>query len=320
MCFGCSTTATLTSRNLENKNSKIKTAMLTPYISCSAKLPIYAVVCGAFFPKYRFLIVIGLYILGIIVALLVSYVLNKKVLKSENIAFAMEMPPYRWPSFKKVIKNVFVNIKQFLLRAGTMLFSFSCIVWILQNCNIKMQYGADDSILSLISSFIAPIFSPLGFGTAGVITTLLCGIVAKEIIVSTMGMLNGLGEKSGLLQIANSIVLPTSAFFLTKSSSLSFLVFATLYVPCISTTSVMIKEIGWKWTTISCLIQFCVSYFVSYIVYKISSYFVLFGFASGMLSLIVFISLSTTIFFAFNLLKNKKVCKYCQNRKYCNNK
>ena len=183
-----------------------------------------------------------------------------------------------------------------------------------------MQYGTGDSILSLVSGFIAPIFTPLGFGTAGVVTALLCGVVAKEIIVSTIGMLNGLGEKSGASQIASSIVLPASAFFLTKSSSLAFLVFATLYAPCISTTSVMLKEIGFKWTAISCIIQFCVSYAISFVVYKISSYFVLYGPASGLISLFVFLFLSGLIIFAFGLLKPKKACKYCQNRKYCNNK
>lgn len=320
MCFGCSTTATLTARNLENKNSKIKTAMLTPYISCSAKLPIYSVICGAFFPKHKFLIIIGLYLLGIVIALLTSYLLNKKVLKSENVTFAMEMPPYRFPSAKKVFKNVFVNIKQFLLRAGTMLFSFSCIIWILQNCNIKMQYGTGDSILQVLAGFVAPLFAPLGFGNAGVVTALLCGIVAKEIIVSTIGMVNGLGEKSGASQIANSILLPTSVFFLTKQSSLAFLVFATLYVPCISTTSVMIKEIGFKWTAISSVIQFAVSYFISFVVYKISTYFVCNGFVSGIVSVVVFIVISLVVIFAVGLLKPKNACKFCQNRKYCNNK
>lgn len=320
MCFGCSTTATLTARNLENKNSKIKTAMLTPYISCSAKLPIYSVVCGAFFPKYKFLIIICLYLLGIMVALLTSYLLNKKVLKSQNVTFAMEMPPYRIPSAKKVFKNVYVNIKQFLLRAGTMLFCFSCVIWILQNCNFKMQYATGESILNSISSFIAPVFVPLGFGNTGVVTALLCGIVAKEIIVSTIGLLNGLGEKSGAFQIANSIVLPTSMFFLTKTSSLAFLVFATLYAPCISTTSVMLKEIGFKWTAISLIIQFAVSYLLSFVVYRISTYFIFAGFVSGIVSVFVFVLLSIIIIFAIKLLKPKNACKFCQNRKYCNNK
>ena len=109
MCFGCSTTATLTSRNLENKNSKIKTALLTPYISCTAKLPIYSVICGAFFPNYKFLVVIGFYLIGIVVALVVSYFLNKTVLKSNDTNFILEMPPYRFPSTKKILKNVFSN-------------------------------------------------------------------------------------------------------------------------------------------------------------------------------------------------------------------
>lgn len=317
MCFGCSTTATLSSRNQENKNSKIKTAMLTPYISCSAKLPIYSVVCGAFFPKYRFFVVIGFYILGITVALLTSYFLNKKMLKSNETNFLLEMSPYRMPSAKKIAKNVLTNVKDFMLRAGTVLIGFSCIVWLLQNLNFKLKYGQGDSILDSISGFLAPIFTPLGFGTKGVVSTLLCGFVAKEIIVSTIGLVNNLGGDSSISNISKSIMLPASAFCLSPASGLSFLVFATLYLPCISTVSVLSKEIGKKWTTIACLIQLGSAYLLSFVTYKIFQYFVIFGALSGLLSVLCFVLISAFGIFLVRLLKGKKYCKICPKRKSC---
>lgn len=318
MCFGCSTTATLSSRNQENKNSKIKTAMLTPYISCSAKLPIYSVICGAFFPKYRFFVVIGFYILGIAVALLTSYFLNKKVLKSNQTNFLLEMSPYRMPNAKKVAKNLITNVKDFLLRAGTVLIGFSCIVWLLQNLNFKLQYAQGDSILDVLSGFLAPIFIPLGFGTKGIVSTILCGFVAKEIIVSTIGLVNNLGSDSSISNISKSIMLSTSAFNLSPASGLSFLVFATLYLPCISTVSVLSKEIGKKWTAIACLIQLGVAYILSFAIYQVAMYFTNYGFASGMLSLVCFAVLTMFIVFVARVVKGKKFCKICPKRKSCN--
>ena len=317
MSFGCSTTATLTSRNLENKNNKIKTALLTPYMSCTAKLPIYAVVASAFFPNHKFLVVISFYLLGILIAMLVSYVLNKKVLKSSEENFVLEMPPYRVPSIKKIVKNVFQNIKEFLLRAGSILLVFSCIVWILQNCNIKLQYNQDDSILSVISKLIYPIFVPLGFESYGVVTALLCGFVAKEIIVSTIGILNGHGGES-IDKIATSIVSAGSVFYLTKASAISFLVFATLYIPCVSTISVLVKEIGKKWTALGVAIQFLLSYAVAFVAYRIVNYFLIHGFWSGVVSLICFAIIMVIIFEIYSIFKKKNFCKFCPKNKSCN--
>ena len=320
MSFGCSTTATLSSRNLENKNSKIKTAMLTPYISCTAKLPIYAIICGAFFPKHKFLIIISLYLLGILVALLTSYFLNKKILKSNSTSFIMELPKYRVPSFKKITKNLIYNTKQFLLRAGSVLLVFSCIIWIVQNCNFKFEYQAGKSMLECISSFIAPIFTPLGFGTSGAVSALLCGFVAKEIIVSSIGIINGLRGSSTLSDISSSLLLSTSAFCLSQSSGLSFLVFALLYLPCISTISVMIKEIGRKWTLFACLIQFVISYVLSFVVYRISNYFIFNGIISGFLAMLTFVIICTFIAISYRLIYKKNICKFCPAKNSCGKK
>lgn len=319
MSFGCSATATLTSRNLENKNSKIKTAMLTPYVSCSAKLPIYSIVCGAFFPKHKLLVIVLLYLLGIVVSLAVSYFLNKTILKSDDTNFVMELPKYRFPSIKKIIKNIWINIKQFFLRVGTVLLSFSCIIWLLQNCNFRLEYGVGDSMLKSISQFVAPLFAPLGFGNAGAVSTLLCGFVAKEIIVSTISILNGLGGAGNLMDISNSLLLSTSAFYLTKSSSVSFLTFALLYIPCLSTVSSMVKEIGKKWTLFACAIQFLVAYAISFVAFKVANYFVVNGALAGVISLFVFLFICASIVVVKKIFSKKKFCKFCPKNKNCQN-
>ena len=320
MGFGCGTTATLSARDMENKNSKIKTAILTPYISCTAKLPLYALICSAFFPKTKFLIVAFIYILGVVIALVVSYFLNKTVLPNREKNFMMELPPYRFPSAKKLSKKIIENVRDFVLRVGTILLGFSSVIWIFQNCNFKFQYGAEDSILMTISNWVAPLFSPLGFGNAGAVASLLCGFVAKEIIVSTIGIVNNVQNSKKINQIANSLLLPASIFVLTKQSALSFLVFATLYLPCISTVSIFIKELGKKWTLFACVLEFAISYVVSLFIYRVSLYFAVNGTTSGIISLGIFVVISFLLIFATKAIKQKKYCKFCPKCNFCDKK
>lgn len=317
--FGCVTTATLTCRDLEEKNGKIKTAILSPYISCSAKLPLFALVCNAFFPNTKFLIVFLLYVLSVVVALVVSYFLNKTVLPSKKQSFIMEMPPYRLPSLKRVIKNIFTNSKQFIIRVGSILLSFSCIIWLFQNCNFKLQYQNGTSILETISSILAPIFTPLGFGTSGAVTCLLCGFVAKEIIVSTIALINGFSPETTNSTLVQSIMLSTSAFYLTPASAISFLIFSLLYVPCVSTVSVLVKEIGKKWTVFACAVQFLISYLLAFIAYRIAIYFSFNGFVGGIISVCAFGLFVAFVLVFRNLLLKKNTCKYCPNKNRCIN-
>ena len=312
MCFGCSTTGALTSRNQNDKNTKIKTALLTPYLSCSAKLPIYSVVLGAFFPRHKFLFVIGFYLLGIIASIAICKMLNKTYLKSFNNDFILEMPPYRFPSIKKITKNVFVNIKEFLIRAGSVLLVFSCIVWLLQNFKIN---GV--SILEFIANIISPLFKPIGLNSPSIVLALLCGVVAKEMIVSTIGIINNLGSESTIQNISQSLLISSSAFCLSPASALSFLTFATLYLPCISTFAVLKKEIGTKWASIGTIIQLFVSYILSFVVFRISSYFLINGFWSGIISLICFIGIVAVILIFRNLVLKHKFCKFCPKQKSC---
>lgn len=318
MGFGCSTTSTMTSRNLEDKNSKIKTAMLSPYISCSAKIPLYTVICGAFFYKAQFWIILSLYLLSVLVAVFVSYMLEKTVLKSGEQSFIMELPPYRIPSLKRVIKVALSNMKSFVLRVGSLIVSFSVIIWILSNCNFSLTFDAENSILKQIGLFLAPLFSPLGFGQWGAVVCLICGVVAKEIIVGTMGMINNVGEDiSSNMLISESLLLSSSALSLNPCSALSFLVFSLLYMPCISTIGVMKKEIGFKWTLIAILIQISLAYILSYITFKIALCFTVNGTISGIISCIVFVGVVISLFIFKKFLKSKNKCNFCPHSKNC---
>lgn len=319
MGFGCSTTSTMTARTLEDKNSKIKTAMLSPYLSCSAKIPLYTVICTAFFVKQKFLIIFSLYILSVIVAIFVSYILEKTLLKSGEQSFIMELPPYRCPRISRIVNVLWSNIKSFVMRVGTLIVSFSIIIWILESCDFSFRLNPENSILRQIGMFLAPIFSPLGFGSWGAVACLICGIVAKEIIVGTMGIINNVGADATTNAISNSLTLISSALCLNNCSALSFLVFSLLYMPCISTIGVMKKEIGIKWTIIAIAIQFCLSYILSYAVYKIALCFTLNGFASGMISLFTFVGIIIAIFVVAKIIKSKNKCEYCPNKSNCNN-
>lgn len=193
MGFGCSTSAVLTARTMDDKNAKIKTAMLTPYMSCSAKFPIYLVIGGAFFGAANIFVIMGLYLLGVIVSLVLSLILEKSVLKSKKPSFILEFPPYHLPSFKRAIKVLYQNMKSFVIRVGSVIISTNIIVFLLSNFSFSFAYvgNGGGSMLESIGKIIAPIFIPLGFGNWGAASALLAGLVAKEVVVSSIQLFNG---------------------------------------------------------------------------------------------------------------------------------
>ena len=322
MGFGCATTSAMTARNLEDKNSKIKTAMLSPYLSCSAKIPLYTVILSAFFFKIRLLIIILLYLLSVVVAVFVSYILEKTILKSGEQSFIMELPPYRIPSIKRILKVLYSNIKSFILRVGTMIISFSIIIWILQSCDFTLTYNPQNSILKNLGSILAPIFAPLGFGSWGAVVCLLCGVVAKEIIVGTMGIINNISSENAMsnLLVSQSLLLSSSSLSFNSCSALSFLVFSLLYMPCISTISVMLKEIGKKWTFIAIIIQFSIAYILSFVTYKLAICFTINGVIATIIALLIFISIVVSFIILKKYLNSKNKCKFCPNNKSCGGK
>ncbi len=313
MGFGCSTTAVLTARNMEDKNSKIKTGLLTPCMSCSAKFPIYAVLGGAFFGANNIFVIMGLYLLGVVIAIGLSYIFEKTCLKSKEQSFILEFPPYRLMSFKRTFSLLWQNVKLFITRVATLILAMNIIVWLLSNFTITFKFIGDENGVSMLETFgriLSPIFVPLGFNSWGLISALIAGLVAKEVIVSSIAMFNGVEENS-INSIQSSILLTTSAVYFTGASSvLSYLVFCLLYFPCIATSSVLIKEIGKKWTFIGILIEFIIAYLTAFFVYTFARTIEVFGFWKSFITIITIFLILLSIIFVYKKIKNKKICPY----------
>ena len=315
MGFGCSTTAALTTRTLEDKNAKIKATMLCSYMSCSAKIPLYSVICASFFTR-SLPIIIFLYFLGVLVALIVSVILEKTILKSKESSFIMEFPAYRLPKAKRILKTIWFNIKDFIKRVGGVLLTFSIIIWVLQSCTIKFKFitnpNTEVSILETIGKLIAPIFEPLGFGNYGAVACLICGIVAKEVIVTTMTIINKVGINETLSSSLSNL---NSPIHFTPISAFSYLIFSLLYAPCIATIGVYFKELGRKWAWLSILIQFVVAYIVTFIFYRIMCLFKSFNFISILLALLILSAIIFAFIMLLKIIKKPKV--YCFNCSHC---
>lgn len=321
MGFGCNTTAILTTRTFEDKNAKIKATMLTSFMSCSARIPLYSVVLGAFFNNNIFIIMF-LYFLGVLIALLLSIILEKTLLKSTEANFIMELPAYRFPSAKRIIKNILSNIKEFIIRVGGILLIFSILVWFLQSFTLSFTFITDPnqkSILMQIGEIFAPIFKPLGFGNAGVVSALICGIVAKEIIISSMGVINNVNVDGGIENLSKSLLNPLSPIHFDPISAFSFLVFSLLYMPCIATIAMQKKELGKKWTAISIIVQFLSAYLITFIFYRLLIAFNGLNFISIFLSLLIIVLIIFATNFLIKVFKKPKICCFmCKDCKKCN--
>ena len=257
--FGCSVPGVMSSRTLPSERDRKATIILIPFMSCSAKLPIYALFSAAFFPKYAALVMIGLYLLGIVIGILIALVSKATRFKGEAVPFVMELPNYRMPSAKNTIRLLWDKSKDFLTRAFTVIFIASIVIWFLQtfNFHLEMVESSKDSMLSAIAGFIAPIFAPLGFGDWRIATSLITGFMAKESVVSTISVLIG---GTGAL---------TAVF--TVKSALSFLVFCLLYTPCVAAISSVRRELGRKWALGVVVLQCAIAWLASGAVYLLAS-------------------------------------------------
>ncbi len=315
MGFGCSTTAIMTSRNMDDKNAKIKTAILCPYMSCSAKIPIYTVIGGAFFGAKNIFVILGLYVLGVVVAITISKILDITTLKSKTQTFILEFPPYRMTNIKRVFKILWLNLKSFIFKVGSIMISMNVIVWLLSSFSFKFSYVPENGCVSMLESVgrvLAPAFAPLGFGNWAIVCSLLAGLVAKEVVVSSIAMFNGI-DASATRLVSQSILLPTSVVcFASTSSVISFLVFCLLYTPCIASIAMLSQEIGKKWTFISIVIQFFSAYVLAFVVYNISFAIEIFGCAAVLLALLALMIAVVCFVFVFKRLKNKKCSFACE--------
>lgn len=265
MGFGCSVPAIMATRTLENEKDRRLTMMLIPFMSCSAKMPVYSMFIMAFFPNVRGVVVISLYALGFVVAIASAFILQKTVLKGGHAPFVMELPPYRMPTGKTLCLHLYDKIKDFMTKAGTVLLGASIIIWFCQYFNFSLQHveSSEESILGVIGSFIAPVFAPLGFGDWKSSVAMLTGLVARESIVTTMGILYGAGEGASISAAVSSAYTPAAAY--------SMMVFALLFIPCFAAVTTLRKEMNSrKWTLLALGFQACTAYVITFVIYNLA--------------------------------------------------
>lgn len=253
--FGCTVPAVMATRTLPSERDRKMTILLTPFMSCTAKLPIYAFFVNAFFREYSWLVMSGLYLLGIVVGVLMALCLKKTIFKGEAVPFVMELPNYRLPGVMNVTRLLWDKAKDFIQRAFTVIFISTIIVWFLQNFNLQfnMVHDSQESILAHIAGFIAPVFAPLGMGDWKIVTALISGFMAKESVVSTLEILYNGGIQTAI----------------TALSAVSILVFSLLYTPCVAAIASVRRELGYKWASAVVVWQCVVAYIVATVIHLI---------------------------------------------------
>ena len=263
--FGCTVPAIMATRTLTSDRDKKMTVFLTPFMSCSAKLPIYAVFAMAFFTQYRALVMIAMYLIGILLAVVAALISKKFVFKGNPIPFVMELPNYRLPTVKNTMLLLWEKTKDFITRAFTIIFIASIVIWFLNKFDIRFNVVQDsqDSILAAIGSFIAPVFTPLGFGNWMASTALITGFMAKEAVVSTFAVLLSTGMENMSVPLA-TVFSPVSAF--------SFLLFTLLYTPCVAAVAAVKRELGTKSMFVVVLLQTGLAYTIALVFYQLAMF------------------------------------------------
>ena len=252
--FGCSVPSVMASRTLPSLRDRKLTIMLTPFMSCTAKMPVYLFFTTIFFPQYSGLIIVGLYAFGVLIGILAALIFKRTTLKGEAVPFVMELPNYRMPGVGNVARLMWDKAKDFLQRAFTVIFAASIVIWFLQTFNFHLTVVTDSSqsILSHIASWMAPLFAPLGFGDWRIVTALVSGFMAKESVVSTLSVL--FGDTETLLATLNA------------ASAAALLVFCLLYTPCVAAIAAVKRELGTKYAFIVVFLQCAIAWFMAYIV------------------------------------------------------
>jgi ferrous iron transport protein B len=256
--FGCSVPGVMASRTLSSERDRRMTVLLTPFMSCSAKVPIYAFFSAAFFPHYAALVMIGMYFIGIIVGIIMAFIFKKTLFKGEPVPFVMELPNYRMPGAKNVVHLLWEKAKDFLQKAFSIIFIATILIWFMQNFDIRLNVVADSrqSILAVLAGMITPLFKPLGFGDWRLVTAILTGVMAKESVVSTISILFG-----STIEMVSVI---------SAAGAMSFLVFCLLYTPCVAAIASVKKEFGGKWAAYVVVIQCVVAWIAALITYIIA--------------------------------------------------
>lgn len=265
MGFGCTTPAVMAARTMENEQIRRMTILLTPFMSCGAKLPVYGLMAGALFGGWSGVVIVGLYVFGLIMSILVGFLLKKTIFQDMTAGFVLELPPYRMPSTKGTLRNMWDKAKDFLTKAGTVIFLMSLVIWVLQYFTLDLTIATSpaESILGSFGKLIAPAFAPLGFADWRAVVALLTGLIAKEAVVSTMSVLYGVGNMAALGGMLGSVFSP--------AAGLAFLVFTLLYMPCMSAFATIKREMGgWKWAIGMAVGQTALAWCAGALVYQIA--------------------------------------------------
>ncbi len=259
--FGCTVPGVMASRTLSSERDRKMTILLTPFMSCSAKLPIYAFFTAAFFPEHGGLVMCGLYFTGIAVGILAALVMKRSIFRGEPVPFVMELPNYRMPGMKNVMQLLWEKAKDFLQRAFTVIFIATIVIWALQTFDIQFNVvtNPQDSILAMAAGVIAPLFAPLGFGDWRISTALITGFMAKESVVSTLSVLIPSGEALDML--------------LTPLNAAALLVFCLLYTPCVAAVAAIRRELGGKWAAAVVIGQCVIAWLAAFAVRGIGGMF-----------------------------------------------
>lgn len=266
--FGCSVPAIMSTRTLSSERDRKMTILLTPFMSCSAKLPIYGMIIAAFFPNHTALVMVSIYILGILVAIISGLLLKNTIFQGDCVPFVMELPSYRIPAARSVLLHMWEKAKDFLHRAFTIIFVASILIWFLQSFDFQLNYITDSSqsILATLGSALAQLFAPLGFDDWRAVTALVSGITAKESVVSTLSVLTGASD-AGLSTALQTMFTPVSAY--------AYLAFTVLYMPCIAAFAATKRELGsWKEALLTVGYQTLFAYIVALLIFQIGSFFI----------------------------------------------
>ena len=266
--FGCSVPAIMATRTLSSNRDRKMTILLTPFMSCSAKIPIYTLFAAAFFPGRELPVMIALYFGGMVVGILMALLLKSTLFRGNPVPFVMELPNYRFPSAKSVLLLMWEKAEDFLTRAFTVIFMATVIIWFLQTFDLKLNVVADstDSILARLGQLVSPVFAPLGFGDWRMVTALVSGFTAKEAVVSTFGVI--LGVSTEQLQQALHMLFDAR-------SAASFLTFCLLYTPCVAAVATIKRELGSRTKTVAVVIAQCaVAWLAAFLVYQIGGWLV----------------------------------------------
>jgi ferrous iron transporter FeoB len=259
--FGCNVPAIMATRTIKDRRERMIAIFTNSFMSCGARLPVYLLFAGAFFPKRTIYIVMLLYLSGILIAFMASWILSKLVKSQGQQALIIELPPYRMPTLANVLKHAWFHTREFIKKAGTIIIGSVLVIWTLASLPVGVAYGSKASLLGQTGHFISPVFTPLGFGDWTFAVALMFGVVAKEVIIGTLGTLYGVG--TGTLASA----LPK---FITPLGALSFLFFVLLYVPCLATIAIIRQESGgWKYTILQPVCTIAIAWLVAFGVYHL---------------------------------------------------